>query len=144
MENGIKGNFLSICEELSRCTDTHTHAWHMHVPIAHIYILPPPPGKSPVLNPDHAKTSRSQLWILSLYLTHYNYSCHHKPHAHLSMVNFDSLASTNNAMLPCIITFVFLSNRLPSEWTTDSRTLFRWRLPSVSTKPGYCDLHYYT
>ena len=94
---------------------THACSRHMHVPIAHIYIPSPPPPpppppqeKNPVLNPDHAKTSRSQLWILSLYLTHYNYSCHHKPHEHLIMVHnamlpgimvhFDSIASTNNAM----------------------------------------------
>ena len=124
--------------------------WHTHMCLTHAssyctHLHPPPTPmkKNAVLNPDHAKTSRSQLWILSLYLTHYNYSCHHKPHEHLIMVHFDSIASTNNA---CVITlnFVFLSNRLSYKWTTDSRATSRWHLPSMPTRPGYCDLHYHT
>ena len=160
MENGIQGN---LCEEPTGCTDTRSCAWHMHVPIAHIYIptLPPdicshcthlhphppptPPRKKSCikLNPDHANTGRSQLWILSLYLTHNNCNCHHKPHEYLFTVDFDSIASTNNV---CIITlnFVFLSNRLSFKWTTDSRATSRWHLPPMPTRPGYCNPHYHT
>ena len=45
---------------------------------------------------------------------------------------------------PRMYGFMFLSNRLSPEWTTDGRTPSRWHLPSMSTWPGYCDLHYIT
>ena len=35
--------------------------------------------------------------------------------------------------------FMILPTRLSTEWTTDVRATSRLQLPSMSTKPGYCD-----